>query len=276
MVNPLSNRPLPEYDDPPVIEVVLGAQFAPIEGFQAPHFGLFWQKVRHEYSKIETAAPLASVVERFDDDSPSEVAPFDLLAVPPLPRVFYIDSTDHWLIQLQPDHLVQNWRKSDGEMPYPRFPAVRQRFLAAWTNLREFCDTQGFAPPRVNQLEVTYINHIPLGMGWESPAEIGRVFIDFDWKTANRFLPEPETVVWRMAFALPEKQGRLHVSVRQAIRRSDKNPVLLCELIARGMPTEESDAAIDSWLGMGREWIVQAFADLTRREIQDQRWRRKP
>jgi uncharacterized protein (TIGR04255 family) len=272
-MQPLNQPPLPEFDDPPVIEVVLGAQFAPIEGFQAPHFGLFWQKVRHEYPKIETAAPLASAVERFDD-SFAEDAPFSLLAVAPLPRIFYIDSTDHWLIQLQPDHLLQNWRKSEGEMPYPRFPAVRQRFLAAWTNLREFCATQGFAPPRINQLEVTYINHIPLGMGWESPAEIGRVFNDFHWNASQRFLPPPESVGWRMAFALPEKQGRLHVSVRQAIRRSDKTPVLLCELIARGMPTEESEAAIDTWLEMGREWIVRAFADLTRREIQDQRWRR--
>ncbi len=270
-----SETPLPDYEKPPVIEVVVGAQFGAIEGFQAPHLGFFWQKIRDDYPKVETTMPLANMVERFETVPPTESTQVDFLTAPPLPRTFFIDDTDSWLVQLQPDHLVQNWRKTDQMTEYPRFPAVLQRFLAAWKTLQGFCDEQGFEQPQINQLEVTYINHIPAQEGWDSPKDIGRVFVDFDWKAGDRFLPAPEAVAWKMAFPMPERRGRLHVSVRQAVRRAENTPVLLCELIARGMPADGSDSSIESWLSLGREWIVRGFADLMEREIQDQQWRRR-
>lgn len=267
--------PLPDYEKPPVIEVVLGAQFGAIEGFQAPHLGLFWQKLRGGYPKIETAMPLANIVERFDSRPPAEAAQVDFLNAPPLPRTFFIDDTDCWLVQLQPDHLVQNWRKTEQLPDYPRFPAVLDRFMDAWATLKEFCREQSFDPPKVNQLEVTYINHIPAHEGWDTASDIGQVFVDVDWKPGDRFLPAPEAIGWKMSFPMPERCGRLHFSVRPAVRRAENTPVLLCELIARGMPVDESDSAIQAWFLLGREWIVRGFADLTKREFQERFWRRK-
>ena len=120
---------------------------------------------------------------------------------------------------------------------------------------------------RVNQLEITYINHIPFGDGWAGLAEIGRVFRDMEWKNGLRFLPKPESIGWYMSFLLPEGFGRLHVSVKQGIRQRDNNPVLLCELTARGMPHASDLRAITAWFDLGREWIVQGFKDLTSKHM---------
>ena len=49
---------LPSYKVPPVIEVVCGINFKSIEQFKAPHFGLFWQKVRDEFPTLKHATPL--------------------------------------------------------------------------------------------------------------------------------------------------------------------------------------------------------------------------
>ncbi|WLD13783.1 TIGR04255 family protein [Planctellipticum variicoloris] len=274
-MSPLAVEPLPEYELPPVIEVVIGAQFAPIAGFLPTHLGLFWQEIRREYPAVEVAAPLAPVVERTNFRSATELSQVEVAAVPPLPRMFFIDATSTWLLQLQPDRFLQNWRRSSGDQQYPRFPAVRQRFLSSWSRLFEFCGHQELAPPEVNQLEVTYINHIEAGEGWQPAVGVSEVFRDFRWDSNARFLPVPEAIAWKASFALPRDHGRLHVSVRQAVRRTDDAPVLLCELTARGMPLDRQTEAIAAWIDLAREWIVRGFTDITTDVVQRKHWKRK-
>lgn len=271
----LALETLPEYEQPPVIEVVIGAQFAPISGFLPTHLGLFWQEIRYEYPAVEVAAPLAPVMERRDFRSAAEMSQVEVAAVPPLPRMFFIDETNTWLLQLQPDRFLQNWRRSSVDRQYPRFPAVRQRFLSNWVRLFEFCGRQKLATPEVNQLEVTYINHIEAGEGWQPAAGVSEVFRDFRWDSSDRFLPVPEAIAWKASFALPEEQGRLHVSVRQAVRRTDDAPVLLCELTAHGMPSNHQSESIAAWIDLAREWIVRGFTDITTDLVQQKHWKRK-
>jgi len=38
-------RMLPDFNEPPVIETVLGLQFDSLESFSIPHFGLYWSKI---------------------------------------------------------------------------------------------------------------------------------------------------------------------------------------------------------------------------------------
>ena len=268
-------QPLPDYENPPVIEVVIGSQFAPIAGFLPTHLGLFWQLIREDYPRVESAAPLSAIVEQFGSAPAVDSGQLDIYSIPPLPRVLFIDPTDSWLVQLQPDRLLQNWRKGESQTAYPRFGAVIEKFENSWKIFDGFCDSQDLELPEVTQLEVTYINHIPAGEGWNAPHDLGAVFPDFTWRGGERFLPPPEALAWKMAFVMPERQGRLHVSVRQAVRKSDAALVLLCELTARGKPIESSSEAIRSWFELAREWIVRGFADLMSDNIQSKNWGRK-
>lgn len=58
----------PDFDAPPVIEVVCGIYFKSISNLLAPHFGLLWEKYRDEYPICQEVAPLAPAIERFDGE----------------------------------------------------------------------------------------------------------------------------------------------------------------------------------------------------------------
>ena len=49
---------LPDFENPPVAEVVLSAQFEPLEHFQVPHIGLLWQEYRPNSRSWRNTRPL--------------------------------------------------------------------------------------------------------------------------------------------------------------------------------------------------------------------------
>ena len=267
-------EPLPSYDRPPVIEVVCGLQYEPLEAFQAVAFGLLWQRFRDEYPKVEQNPPLAQVIERFGE-AMTEQRRVEVSNVPPLPRLFFVHKIPNWLLQIQADRLLHNWRKTEDSDVYPRFPEVFGKFWSAWEIFLRFCNDEKLGDPRVNQLEVTYINHIVLDEGWSGLGATGEVFPDLSWRKKRSFLGIPESIAWKANFAMPDESGRLHVSLRHALRREDRKPVLLCELTARGMPKTSDSDAIRDWFHLGREWIVRGFADLTSEHVQEEIWQKK-
>jgi len=270
-----TRTPLPDYERPPVIEVVCGIQFDPLPKFQATALGMFWERVRGEYPTTQEMPPLGPVIERFGAEPDSGAAQMELPAVPPLPRMFLIHQIPNWLIQLQRERFLHNWRKVNKSDPYPRYPTVFEKFWNAWTEFLGFCRAEKLGEPAINQCEITYINHIPAGEGWETIGDLGEVFPDLKWRADRAFLPCPDSAAWRVAFTLPESKGRLHVSLKHAIRREDSQPVLLCELTARGLPSSGEDNAVQEWFELGREWIVRGFADLTGEQIQENVWIRR-
>lgn len=268
--------PLPDYAQPPVIEVVCGIQYTPLKDFRATTFGLFWQRIRADYETIEEVAPLSPVIELSSSAKPApDRAKLKLFDSPPLPRLFFSQRNHNWLLQLQQDRFLHNWRKEREEDVYPRYPAVYGMFWGAWERFLAFLMEEKINPPVINQLEITYINHIPAGQGWETLADLGKIFRDVGWVHGERFLPSPESVGLRWAFVLPDSTGRLHISLKHAVRVSDNQPVLLCELTARGLPASDNNAAIKDWFDLGREWIVRGFADIIDITIQKEQWGRK-
>ncbi len=57
----------PDFAKPPIVEFVLGAQFAPLENFTTGHFGLFWEQLgREEWPIAGEEPPLDPQFELFD------------------------------------------------------------------------------------------------------------------------------------------------------------------------------------------------------------------
>src|SRR6266436_4453020 len=101
--------PLPEYDNPPVNEVVCGILFKRIDGFLNPYLGLLWEQYKPEYSECLEVVPLIPVIESFDTPSPSE--PQLDLEAPLLPRTWFVHANGNGVIQVQRDRFLHNWRK---------------------------------------------------------------------------------------------------------------------------------------------------------------------
>jgi len=270
--HPSGTSKLPDFSKPPVIETVFGLQFEPLAGLNTPRIGAFWSKHRNQYPDTEEKPPLPPVVERYKD---GDVQPAALMSldVIPTPRVFLIDESGNWVMQLQKDRFLHNWRKVNDEDRYPRHRATSQRFFTMWASFQEFCEQERIGPASITQAELTYINHIPKGEGWSNFSAISELFPDLNWRKNRDFLPDPDVMGWQLRFSLPERQGRLYVTLKHGTRNRDKKELFLCELTVRGAPS--ADIALAEWFDIAREWIVRGFCDLTGRRVQEEYWGRR-
>ncbi|MBI5197980.1 MAG: TIGR04255 family protein [Nitrospirae bacterium] len=259
-------RTLPEFSDPPVIEVVLGVQFSPLSNFSNLHHGLYWAKVRDEYPNTSIAPPLTPAVEQFEENLKEPTIGFELIQSPEM-RSWFIDSTESKLIQLQNDRFIHNWRKVRKEDLYPRYDNLRPKFEEEWLKFCRFLEEEKLGKPDVNQCEVTYVNHIEIGTGWASYSEANKVIACWSDKSSLGFLPGPEKLRLSVTYLMPEKRGRLTVNLQPVLRRQDLKEVLQLDLTARGKPGSSAVGDIVEWFDLGHEWIVNGFADFTAKEM---------
>jgi len=258
----------PDYENPPVIEVVCGITFEPLKGFKAPHFGLFWQKLRNEYPFCQSAPPLGFPPGPVDTESE-----FPL----PLPRIWFISQDRTSVIQLQNDKFLCNWRKMEEGGSYPRYDNIIKSFKKNLKLFKTFLKDEKFNQLKLTEYELSYINHIPQSKGWESIDQIQSLLPDLVWRTydEDRFLPSPQKLGWTLSFPLPENKGVLNVKLNQAIRKKDNVPLFILELTAQGTPTEQSVEGIWEYFDVAHKWIVFGFTDLTSPEVQRSVWKRK-
>src|SRR6266850_6255748 len=101
---------LPDYENPPVTEVVCGVLFKTLDGFRIPHFGLFWERCKTDYPSCQEVAPLMPLIERFGEEGTEEIQAFNDL---PLPRVWFLNNQDTGIIQLQRDRFYITGRRTN-------------------------------------------------------------------------------------------------------------------------------------------------------------------
>jgi uncharacterized protein (TIGR04255 family) len=262
-----STDPLPAFDNPPVIETLLGVQFVPLQSFSILHFGLYARQISSEYPTHEIHPALNPALEDFEaSPSAGPRIGISVVAEPDL-RCWFIDPTFTQLIQVQRDRFIRNWRKIKPDQVYPHYHDLRPRFQADWERFCLFLQQEGIGTPEVKQCEVTYVNHIELGKGWESYGETDKAIRLVSAPTAGGFLGQPEVVHLNTSYVMPEKKGRLHVVVQPVISRPLGKEVIQLTLTARGRPVASGLRDLLEWFDLGHEWVVRGFAELTTREM---------
>jgi len=172
---------------------------------------------------------------------------------------------------MQRDRFLQNWRKWTNEGQYPRYECLYPEFESSWNGFVGLVENQDLGTLQPDQYELTYVNHIAKGHGWTDEDDVEQVFPWFKCSLNTERSGALERVAWRRVYMLPNETGRLHVSMKQALTRETKTPVLVLNLTARGFT--ESD--MRCWFNVAHEWIVRVFADLTGPSIQKQIWKRQ-
>lgn len=254
----------PSYRHPPVDEVVCGIRYELLGNFKVPHIGLLWSKFRNEYPNIEHAAPIAHGGNLVVDAASGA----------PLPRIWFISASDDELIQFQTDQLYFNWRRREKE--YPRFRTIFPKFESTRGVLEELLKELGFPPLVIAEHELTYINHISQGEGWDSIEDLPKVLPYLGWNIQSfKYLPQPRNLAWNMRFPLPNEQGNLDVKLSQGTRRTDKHPILLLQLSAKGKALSASWDASQAWFHMAHDQIVNGFSEITASDIQQKIWQRE-
>lgn len=260
----------PTFDKPPINEVVCGLTFRHLVSMQAPHYGLFWQTIRKQFPKTRTVPPLNAPIEVGAGQGISfTVDP----TVAQLPRVWFISEDESTLVQLQQDRFLFNWRAGHGTT-YPRYKNIIRSFQSLLEKFQKFVETNGLGDLYFTQGEVSYINHIVRGAGWSSFGEVGEIFPDFSWRLGTRILSAPESFNFRSNHSYAG--GTLLVAMQTA-RSSAENQeqIIRFDLTARGEVVSSGSAEMWNWFRDANTYIVDAFIDLTSKNMQREIWKRK-
>jgi uncharacterized protein (TIGR04255 family) len=254
---------LPEFDDPPVVETVLSAQFEPLPTVQTAHLGLLWGEYQTTFPRLGEHPALEPVIEQFPERPAGRMGlRLQTFENPPIPRLSFANEQGNEMIQVQNDRFIKNWRKEGDEEQYPRYEkTIRPHFGRDFDVFLAFLQKNRLGTPRVNQCEVTYVNHIVTGKGWDQYGDIEKIF-SF-WRPPTGTPPgPPEDLRLHSRFVIPGDAGRpigrLHVDLQPAIRIMDNLPMYVLHLTARG---QIGDGL--AFFDVGREWIVRAFKKLT-------------
>lgn len=264
---------LPNFSDPPVVEVVLGVQFEAIRELRQSHFGLIWERIRADYPRTTDHARLETALLTIDTERTGPSFQLEMLDSPPTHRSWFLSEDDERLVQVQDDRVVHNWRHRGG--PYPRFEPLRDQFWAAFDAYRSALDGVGMGPPEPRQVEVTYINWIADAKPADFLRTVTRAPTDVEGVGA-----EPDIERWLARYPVEQDGtiGRLTIEAKPSSRVADGTLEhgYLLSLTYLGLTSPEAaDEGIDAQLQRGRDVIVRSFADVTEDAMHDNvRWGR--
>jgi len=254
-------KPLPEFDRPPLDEVVLGVQFEPLEKFRSGHLGLYWSRVKSRYPTTDDQPPLLHIKEKPEVEP--QQPPTVMLQLPSIPRCWFVDESKTLLIQLQQDRFIRNWRQVEGDEAYPRFPRLAQDFRREWEVFLAFLSDENLGEAKVNQCELTYVNNVERGSGWNELSDLPKVFSLLRAPKEGGFLPPPELMSWELRYKLPDGRGRLRAQMTPVFRARDMKMALQLNLTVRGAPAGASPEQVFAWFDLAHEWAVRGFCELT-------------
>jgi uncharacterized protein (TIGR04255 family) len=252
---------LPEYERPPVHEVVLGVHFKAIERFGGPYIGLLWQEFRSQFGKLQEQMPLSFRLERFGLPEPPQPPKLELLDNV-APRIWFVNDQETQLLQAQQDWFSHNWRKLKDDDEYPRYARLRASFHDELEKLIVFLEREHLGKLEPLQCEVTYVNYILMDNG----EALGDLLTVFKPDFSDEFLKKPENANLSLRFVIPEADkpiGRLHIVAEPVVMLKTRASGFQLTLTARGKPAGDDPAAIFSLLDKGHEWIVRGFTSIT-------------
>ena len=273
------DAPLPDFANPPVVEVALAVQFESLPKLRTPQLGLLWQQFCGHFPVTEEHSPLDAVVERFGVQRDRQgAARIEMLESPPIPRYWFLNEAGTELIQVQHDRLIHNWRKAETDAKYQLYEHLRVAFKSEIERFSEFVASKILGDFTPNQCEVTYVNHIVSGKSWQAHGDLDKVLTAFQGVFSDEFLDVPEDTRLRLRFLIPDEAGqpigRLHAVLNSGYRNSDDHPIFVLTLTARRAPCGDGIDGVLEFLDLGREWVVRGFASLTTPMMHKERGRK--
>jgi uncharacterized protein (TIGR04255 family) len=250
---------LPDFADPPVVEVAVSVQFRPLFGLRPIELSPLRELWRAEYPLFQEQPPLPPTIERPSFGGST----VELMMGPSFQtRLWFMSSSQAELVQVQHDRLTVNWRQIDESAEYPRFPAVKDLFEQRWQDLANFVREHELGAMSPTQVELNYINAFDPG-----PDQLGHIeTLLQNWHpTSQHHLGAPEQGRLALVFRVPglgTGPVRLYVAADPA-QRPDGRPVLFLTLTIRGAPADETLDSALRFIDEAHRHIVRSFAELT-------------
>lgn len=265
---------LPDFESPPLDEVVIAAYFNHIEALTLNHQILFWQRNQKTYGEFSVQQPVMVVEEDLKQPpgpAPIPAASIQRLLTGTVPRLWLESEDGSFLLQLQSNMFTSNWRSRSA--PYPRFEVLLDRFVHAYADYKSFLAELAIDPGPTTMLDVTYVNWVP-----EIPMQdVVRVASAANTSGRNSD-PWPAAQGHTLLYQLRdegESVGRLSVDVQSAKRPDGDSWIDGTQMTLVARVTSRHDVEdMKVQYAFCRDAIVQTFADLTT-EGARQLWRQR-
>lgn len=262
-----------DFEKPPVEEVVLSVLFKSLNGLLAPHLGEIWQEFKKDgFTRILEQPPIMPTMETLPGQNPG--AQFNI-NVPDLPRIWFIHENDNQILQVQRDRFTFNWRKTELYPKYPGFSVIFERFESFYNRFGRMIKNLGIGPMTPAQYELSYIDQLMHGDGWNTLSDMGQIYNIFvGGQQSNSFWNGAELVIFQTSFPIQALQGRLHLAISNRVKSPQQRQTLQTDFTVRGFP-ERPESEMDLWFKSARDQIREKFSSMFTEDIQIHVWRRK-
>ena len=272
-----TNQAIPKFDNPPAIELAVGLQFDTLAELAVTHLGVIWSAYRDRYPQTEHHPPLPFISEIFPGKVTQPMVRFEPGL--PVPRCWFLNEMGTRLVQIQQDWFFVNWRRLDTDEPYPSYDTMKGTFREELATFQRILTDERIGELVPNLCEVTYVNHIPVGEGWEGVGELNRVVALWNGQASDEFLDEPEDLDFNVRYAMRDEPGgdpvgRLYVKVNPAVRRRDSKNLYVLNITARARPETKDPEGTVRCLDKCHEWAVRGFTSITT-DTMHEFWKRR-
>jgi uncharacterized protein (TIGR04255 family) len=255
----------PTFAKPPIVELVLGAQFSPLTKLTSAHLGIFWKMLGEEWSDPSDVPPLGDQFETFDRPrwaAAQFARQLQLGQIFPGRLVIGHKNKDR-LVQVQSTRFHLNWRKREGF--YPSYKRLVAEFETIFEKFTGFVESAGVGNVLLNQWELTYIDAFPKAERWETPADWSKflpgLFSDLFPTTGMDLALDNRAAEW--SYELQPKLGRLYIAAQSGIWGDDKQDSLFLHTTARGPIGGTGVKTLRDGLDLGHKVAVETFLRVT-------------
>lgn len=243
--------PQTKFSKPPVNELVFNLSFSST-GFQVAHLGSFWDTVKNNYPITSTHQPILNSIS-IDE------------AYPIIPRAWFEDESKNYLIQLQSDKFVFNWRQIKTSDKYPEFDNILPRFSSLVDIFTNWAN-KNLSHFKFQKYELSYINHLDDISGWKSSTDTFKLIKFFDPQLGSKRV---KLMSGTINYESSEPGTSIIIGLKQGIKSTDKKPVAVFEL---GASKISDGTDINTWFEKANEILNTEFLDLTTDEVKKS-WR---
>lgn len=263
-----------DFERPPVDEVVLNVLFHSLDNLLAPHLGQIWQEFKEDgFVQIEEQPPVNPIVEDFSGRIPEPE--LQILRAPELARIWFTCEDRSQILQVQRDRFTFNWCKTPSNQKYPGFSSICDKFESFYNRFCKIMKDMEIGEVTPFQYELTYIDQLKQGNGWNTLNDIGKIYNLFiDPQNSDSYWQGAESMVLRTSFPLPDLHSRLHLTIRNRVKMPEVSQTLQTDFTLRGFP-DNADCTMIDWLKSAHEQIQVKFVSLFTENIQTQIWGRK-
>lgn len=250
-----------KYKHPPINEVVIGVYFKdPILAMRAEHVGLFWAMIRDEFPESAQNVPIGAEI-----DIPAIGEVF------PLPRFWFTSKDGSYLIQVQRNAFLLNWRQAGDD--YPHYEAVKASFDQWLSVFTGFCERQfGIGKLDIARCELNYVNLIgPVSPQFRTFADTEKVIPSYGPLSIG---PDRPARAFSLTYDYPISSDLALMVIMQSRKNQQSGEdVLYLELRTGGELQAQTDASRNGWFERAHDAIGDAFNALTSETLQKEHWR---